>query len=246
MSEASATQEKGGNANGQQPAPGMLIVGEAASGKTTLLQQSAAKFYQSAPAASLLYVGRAADAERMKLRLPPERLLQGEKLPADKSYRSVVEALDAHSAAATFGFTADEDTEQEALRCVRVVLQYVIEKGAEMSEDAPMIVALDGLVSIAPRGDALNALLDLFTFALNAGSGFIPLITFEGFFILEQIFGPRGLDLFSRLGDIVLLRNQRDERAIRLAQVVGNTDLRQLPKGRGLLISHAGLEFPPE
>jgi hypothetical protein len=222
----------------------MLVVGERASGKTTLIQQTAAKFHTSVNAASLLYVGPAADVEKMRARVPPDSLL---RLPKkEMTTRDVLDELIAQSAVAALGFTTSEATEREALNMTRAALRYVIERRGELTGDAPLILALDGLEQFAPRGGQLSELLTLFQDALSVGEGFVLLASFEGFYLIEQLFGARGLSLFARLGDIALLRNRADERANGLAEFFGAGDLRALPTGGALLISHAWLEFPNE
>ena len=224
-------------------APGMLIIGEEASGKTTLLQQTAAKFFLTAPTGCLISISQATDAGRMKTQLPAERLIEANEM-IKAGTRDVVDTLVENNAALVVGYKADEASESNALETLQAVIMKVLASSGQINEESPLILALDDFVRIAPRGNALLGLLEGFSAALDAGGGFIPLITFEGFFIMEQLLGAKGVMQLTRMGDLVLLRNSSDERAMRLAQTVGNIDLRSLPKGEGLLISHAGLEFP--
>lgn len=209
-----------------------------------LLQQTATKLFLTSAASSLLYVGLAQFVDRMRQRIPNERLFTGGTLTGSASYRDVVDEVVTGNTAAIFGFNANEEGERAAVQLLNAILVYVIEHHEAMPDDAPVILALDDLASFAPRGEELSNLLDRLDGAFDSGGSFIPIFTFQGFFILERLFGIRGLDLFSRLGDLVLLGNRTDERAITLAKALGNTDLRTLPQGRALLISHAGLEFP--
>lgn len=228
----------------QPPASGMLVVGEQASGKTTLLQQTAVRFFTSVTSASLLYVGPAADVEKMRARVPPESLL---RLPKkDLTTREVLDELAAQGAVAALGFTTAGATEREALNMTTAALHYAIERRGELTGDAPLILVLDGLEKFAPRGAQLGELLALLEEALSVGEGFVMLAAFESFYLIEQLFGARGLSLFMRLGDLAILRSRPDALANRLAEMFGAGDLRGLPTGGALLISHAWLTFPNE